>query len=66
MKQIEITVLPNGETRLETRGFSGAACRNASRPLIEALGLATKDRPTPEFYAAAGQSQPQHEQESPG
>ena len=31
MKTIEITVDPKGGTKVETRGFSGAECREASR-----------------------------------
>lgn len=53
MKQIVITVAPSGETRLETQGFTGAACREASAPLIAALGLVTSDHPTAEAYAKA-------------
>ena len=33
---IEVVVSPTGETKLETRGFSGSACREGSRFLEEA------------------------------
>ncbi len=57
MKTIEIVVSPTGETRLETKGFSGSSCRDASRLLEEALGERTEERLTPEFHTtqAAGQ-----------
>ena len=35
---IEITIAPNGQTKLETKGFTGASCRGASQFLEEALG----------------------------
>ncbi len=44
MKTIEITINPTGETKVETRGFSGASCRDASRFLEGAR------RPRPEFH----------------
>ncbi|MCH7727466.1 MAG: DUF2997 domain-containing protein, partial [Planctomycetes bacterium] len=31
MKTIEIIVSPTGETKIETKGFSGAECRDASK-----------------------------------
>ena len=35
---IEIIVSPQGETRVETKGFAGNECQQASRFLEEALG----------------------------
>jgi hypothetical protein len=37
-KIIRVIVGPKGETRIETKGFSGADCREASRFLEQALG----------------------------
>ncbi len=51
MKTIEITVSPNGDTRIETRGFSGAACQDATRILEAALGTRTEERLTAEYQA---------------
>jgi hypothetical protein len=50
MKTIEIIVSPQGETRLETKGFTGAECRQASRFIEEALGRRTAERLTVEFH----------------
>ena len=50
MKIIEITVGPKGETKVETRGFSGGACREASRFLEQALGARTAEALTAEFH----------------
>ena len=35
---IEITIAPDGQTKLETKGFTGASCRDASRFIEQALG----------------------------
>ena len=50
MKTIEVTVRPDGSTRIRTRGFWGAACRRASRFLEKALGRRHSERLTEEFY----------------
>jgi len=47
---IEVTVSPQGETIVQTKGFAGSDCLAASRWLEEALGLATAERRTAEFY----------------
>ena len=52
MKTIEITVGPTGETKVETKGFQGAECRQASRFIEVALGQRTAERLTAEFYQA--------------
>ncbi len=56
-KTIEITVTPDGQTRVETKGFSGAGCREASRFIEEALGKRTSERKTPEFFQVADERQ---------
>ncbi|MFO1007272.1 MAG: DUF2997 domain-containing protein [Planctomycetaceae bacterium] len=58
---IEVVVAPNGETRVETKGFSGASCRTASEFIERALGASTGERLKPEFYQST-QAQ-QHLQE---
>ena len=50
MKTIEIIISPTGETTVETKGFTGPACREASRFLEGALGRRLSERPTAEFY----------------
>ena len=49
-KIIEITVGPTGQTRVETRGFSGGACREASRFVEQALGSRMSEQLTAEFH----------------
>ena len=50
MKTIEITVDPQGRARVETKGFSGSECREASRFLEQALGRSTGETLTAEFH----------------
>ena len=50
MKIIEITVDAKGQTKVETRGFTGSGCREASRFIEQALGQRTGDTLTTEFY----------------
>ena len=47
---IEITVSPTGESTVQTKGFTGPSCRHASRFIERALGEATGERLTAEFY----------------
>jgi len=50
MKTIEVIVSPNGQTRLETKGFAGSQCRDASKLLESALGQTTEERLTAEYH----------------
>ena len=49
-KTIEIVVAPDGQTRVETRGFTGGECRQASQFIEWALGQQTSEILTAEFY----------------
>jgi hypothetical protein len=57
VKTIEITVAPNGQTKVETKGFTGAQCRQASRFIESALGQAVKEELKPEFHVSSGSEQ---------
>ncbi len=46
LKIIEITVDSKGQTKVETRGFTGGKCREASRFVDQALGQRTDERLT--------------------
>ena len=50
MKLIEITVDGKGQTRVETRGFTGGECREASKFIEQALGKRTDEKLTAEFH----------------
>jgi len=57
LKTIEITVSPTGETKVETKGFTGGERREASRFVEQALGTRTAESMTSEFYQAQPTSQ---------
>ena len=56
MKTIEIIVDREGRTTVETKGFTGGECRQASRFVEVALGVAVVDTPTVEAFQ--NQAQP--------
>jgi hypothetical protein len=49
-KTIEIIIAPDGSSKIETKGFEGASCREASRFIEQALGKTVKETTTAEFY----------------
>ena len=59
---IEIIVSPTGEAIVQTKGFAGSMCREASRVIEQALGARTAERLTAEFYQPASAKQQQAEQ----
>ncbi len=57
-KTIEITVTPEGATSIKTSGFTGSSCRDATRDIERALGVAGKESLLPEYFQQqAGRSQ---------
>ena len=61
-KVIRVIVGPRGETRVETKGFSGGECREASRFIEQALGQPVGEQLTPEFYQTQATEQQQIKQ----
>ena len=61
-KTIEIIVSPIGITRVETKGFSGPECQEASRFIEQALGQRTNEQLTAEFHKVQSQQQNHLEQ----
>lgn len=55
-RTIEITVSPHGQTRVQTKGFAGASCRDASRFIENALGLGLSDQATAEMHNSAAEA----------
>lgn len=47
---IEVIVSPQGETTVQTKGYVGGDCLQASQFLEQALGLAITDRKSAEFF----------------
>ena len=50
---IEVVVSLTGETTVQTKGYAGTDCLQASRFLEQALGVTTADRQTPEYHQTA-------------
>ena len=63
MKTIEIIIAPNGQSRVETKGFVGSECRQASRFVEQALGQPTDEKLKAEFHQAT--TAQQHTKEGP-
>ena len=59
---IEVTVSPSGETTVQTKGYVGADCLQASRFLEQALGVVAADTKTAEFYQSVATPQCQENQ----
>ncbi len=59
MRVIEVVIDTQGGVSLETKGFAGVACQQATQELERALGVVTRDRHTPEFFLASPQTQRQ-------
>ena len=56
-KTIEIVVTPTGQTQVQTKGFTGSECRQASQFIEQALGQRTSEQLTAEFHQSASQQQ---------
>jgi hypothetical protein len=50
VRLIEVLVSPQGEATVQTRGYAGADCLQASRFLEQVLGVITAERKTAEYY----------------
>lgn len=50
MKEIILTVDSDGRSSVETKGFKGKACLQASKFLEDALGKTVKSELTPAYY----------------
>ena len=61
-RTIEVIVSPAGEATVQTKGFSGPSCRDASRFVERALVDAVAERLTAEFHQpqAAAEQAKQH------
>ena len=49
-KTITIIIAPDGKTKIETHGYTGSSCREASRFLEDALGTGTVERLKSEYF----------------
>jgi len=60
-KTIEIIVTVKGETSVQTRGFTGSSCRDASKFIEQALGQRLDEQLTAEFHQVAITEQQQQQ-----
>lgn len=60
-RRIEIIVTPKGKTTVQTLGFTGPSCRQASKSLEEALGQRLQETLTAEFHQAQAAHQAQQQ-----
>jgi hypothetical protein len=56
-RTIEIVVDTKGATVIETKGFEGGSCKDATRRLQAALGATTDDKNTADFYKVENNEQ---------
>ncbi|TWU51154.1 DUF2997 domain-containing protein [Rubripirellula reticaptiva] len=64
MKTVTVIVSPEGASRVETNGFTGDQCRQASAFLEEALGLKENEQLKADFYKTEVRDQQQARQSS--
>ncbi len=53
MKRIILTIAPDGTPTVKTEGYTGTACKDASKWLETALGDTTSETLTPEYHQTA-------------
>jgi len=63
MKTIEVVITTDGQTQLETKGFAGSSCQEASRFLEAALGGRIQEQFTADFYQTQTQQENIHRQQ---
>jgi hypothetical protein len=56
-RTIEVIVSPKGETTVQTKGYIGSDCQQASKWLEQALGIVAAETKTAEYYQTAAQQQ---------
>lgn len=51
MKEIKVHIAKDGDVKIETSGFTGQACKDATKALEKALGAVDNREYTDEYYA---------------
>jgi hypothetical protein len=49
-EQIIVIVAPDGSTRVETKGYQGSSCKDASAFIEKALGVKESETLKPEYH----------------
>lgn len=50
MKEIKVHIAKDGAVKIETSGFTGEACKDATKALEKALGTVDNRKYTDEYY----------------
>ena len=58
MKTITLIIAPDGQTKVETHGFDGQSCTDATKFLETALGQKTAEQFKPEYFLTNNHTQP--------
>ena len=53
MKTVTIDITPDGSTTVETAGYKGASCKEATSAIEKALGKTVTDTKKPEYLQTA-------------
>jgi hypothetical protein len=56
-RTIEIIIAPNGQSRVETKGFTGSECRQASQFIEQTLGQQIGEMLKAKFHQTANSQQ---------
>ena len=60
-RMIEVIVSPQGEVQVQTKGYAGSDCLQASKFLELALGVTTAEHKTAEYFQAVAAEQHVHQ-----
>ncbi|MGL4943769.1 MAG: DUF2997 domain-containing protein [Thermoguttaceae bacterium] len=63
MKTITLIIAPDGTTKVETNGFDGQSCKDASTFIEHALGHTTAEQFKSEYFHANNINQQQETQQ---
>jgi hypothetical protein len=61
-RTIDVIVSPQGETKIETKGFAGSECLQATTSLEKALGQRQAEQLTSEFHQVVTAALPNRQQ----
>lgn len=50
MKEIIVTIKPDGSIQVEAVGYKGESCKDATKAIEKALGIVSKETLKPEYY----------------
>jgi hypothetical protein len=61
-RTIEVIISPQGESKIQTKGFAGVECQQTSECLEKALGQRQVEQLTAEFYHEVTAALPNRQQ----